>query len=276
MTSSALYVGRVDHRRLRGLTHALRYQVFMLLLDLDEVDGLLRHLKMLRRGRFGLLSFDPRDHGDGSDAPLKVQVEARLAAAGITGGGPVRLLCMPRVLGYGFNPLSIYFCDGADGRLAAIVYEVTSTFGERYSYVIPCDAGEGEVVSQTADKRLHVSPFMDMGLTYRFTVRPPTDSLSVAIRVDDAEGPLLGTGFVGWRRPLSDATLLSAWAGHPLLTWKVIAGIHWEALKLWLKGAVYHPRPAPLAQTVTLGSNVRTRRFVFRRRPAPLEGRQDA
>lgn len=254
MTASALYVGEVDHRRMRGLTHALRYRVFMLLLDLDEVDHLVGRLALLARGRFGVMSFEPRDHGDGSDTPLKAQVEARLAAAGIETGGAVRLLCMPRVLGYGFNPLSLYFCHGAAGQPTAILYEVTNTFGDRHSYLIPCD--DDGVVEQTADKRLHVSPFMDMGLGYRFTVRPPGEALSIAIRVDDAQGPLLATGLVATRRPLTDPALLAAWVGHPFLTWKVIAGIHWEALKLWIKGAGYRRRPQPLAQTVTLGSNV--------------------
>jgi DUF1365 family protein len=271
MTASALYVGQVDHRRMRGLSHALRYRVFMLLLDLDEVDGQLDRLTLLGRGRFGLMTFDPRDHGDGTGTPLKPQIEARLAAAGLEGGGPVRLLCMPRVLGYGFNPLSVYFCHAADGRPSAIVYEVTNTFGDRHSYLIACE--DGGVVEQTADKRLHVSPFMDMGLTYHFTVRPPADGLSIAIRVDDAEGPLLATGFNAKRRPLTDAALLAAWAGHPLLTWKVIAGIHWEALKLWIKGAGYRRRPPALAQTATLGSNVTGRRS---RVPATLEGPQNA
>ena len=252
--ASALYVGEVTHRRLRGLEHALRYRVFMLLLDLDEAPMLLDRLRLLARGRFGLMSFDPRDHGDGSDTPLREQVEARLAEAGIEAGGAVRLLCMPRVLGYGFNPLSVYFCHDPDGALAAILYEVTSTFGDRHSYLIACDADGAEVVRQSANKRLHVSPFLPMGLRYRFTVRPPGPGLQIAIGVDDADGPLLGTAFVGTRRPLTDTALLRAWAGHPLLTWKVIAGIHWEALKLWIKGARYHRRPPAPEAPVTLGA----------------------
>lgn len=260
MTASALYVGEVTHRRLPGVGHTMRYRVFMMLLDLDEADGLVGRLRLLRRGRFGLMSFDPRDHGDGSDTPLKNQVEAKLAEAGIAGGGPIRLLCMPRVLGYGFNPLSVYYCYGADGRLAAILYEVTNTFGDRHSYLIACDAGEGEVVSQTAAKHLHVSPFMDMGLTYRFTIHPPEARLQIAIGVDDGQGPILGTAFAGARRPLADPELLRAWLSHPLLTWKVIGGIHWEALKLWIKGAGYRPRPAAPVHTVTLGSVAPPRR----------------
>lgn len=243
MIASSLYAGTVTHKRLRPRQHALAYRVFMILLDLDEAPKLVGTLRWLSRGRFGLMSFDEADHGDRSGAPLKPQIEARLAAAGIEGGGPIRLLCMPRVLGYGFNPLSLFFCHRPDGRLAAILYEVTNTFHERHTYLIRCDAGEGELVRQAAAKRMYVSPFMDMTLGYRFTVRPPGEAVAVAVAVDDAEGLILSTAFTGKRRPLTDAALLRAWAGHPLLTLKVIAAIHFEALKLFLKGVRFHVRP---------------------------------
>jgi DUF1365 family protein len=252
MIASRLYVGEVTHQRLRAVSHALRYRIFMLLLDLEEVEGLLGRLRLLGRGRFGLMSFDPRDHGDGSNTPLRTQVEARLAQAGIVAQGPVRLLCMPRVLGYGFNPISVYYCHHTDGRLKALLYEVTNTFGDRHSYLIACDAAAGDVVIQTAAKEMHVSPFMEMDLTYRFTVRQPTHTVAIAIRVEDAGGPLLGTAFVGAGHPLSDAALLRAWFAHPLLTWKVIAGIHWEALRLFSKGVGLQSRPPAPAQAVTI------------------------
>ena len=224
MTASALYTGQVTHQRMRGPGHALRYRVFMLLLDLDELDGLQTRLKLAPRRRFGLMSFWPPDYGDGSDTPLKIQVERRLAEAGIEAGGPVRLLTMPRVLGYGFNPLSLYLCHRPDGRLAAILYEVSNTFGQRHSYLIACDADVGEVVRQAADKAFHVSPFMPMDLNYQFTVRGPDAGVQVAVAVHDADGLLLSTAFVGTRGALSDATLFGAWISHPLLTAKVIAG----------------------------------------------------
>ena len=253
MIASALYVGVVSHARLRPRRHALRYRVFMLLLDLDSLEPTRARLRLLARGRFGLVSFRETDHGDGSAIPLKEQIGRLLIGAGIEAGGPVGLLCMPRVLGYGFNPLSLYFCHRADGRLAAIVYEVTNTFGERHSYVIPCETGDGAVVRQTAPKRLYVSPFMDMGLSYRFAVRPPGEAVRVGVDVDDDEGLLLTTSFAGERRPLTDAGLLRAWAAHPLLTLKVIAAIHWEALRLWRKRIGVRRRPAVPASPTTLG-----------------------
>ena len=137
---SGLYTGRVGHTRLRPRRHALSYGVFMLLLDLDEAAELARRLRWFSLGRFNLLSFHARDHGDGSDTPLRVQVERHLAAAGLAAdGGAIRLLCLPRVLGYVFNPLSLYFCYRRSGELAAILYEVSSTFGERHTYLIPAE-----------------------------------------------------------------------------------------------------------------------------------------
>jgi hypothetical protein len=238
---NAIYRGVVTHRRLRPKRHALRYRIFQLLLDLDEAPRL--RSRLFGYDRPALLGFRERDHGDGSATPLKAQVARRLAAAGIAGGGPVRILCMPRVLGYVFNPLSIYFCHRADGALSAIVYEVNNTFGDRHSYVLPVRGGPR--VEQACAKRLHVSPFMDMDLAYDFAVEPPDERLAIGIHVRDAEGLLVTAGFSGARRAFTDAELLKACLAHPLLTLGVIAAIHWEAAKLWLKGMRYRPRAAP-------------------------------
>ena len=172
--ASAIYVGRVGHARTRPRRHALNYAIFMLLLDLDEVAGLAARSRWFSLERFNLLGFHPRDHGDGSDAPLREQVERHLDGAGLSiEGGAIRLLCLPRVLGYVFNPISLYFCHRRDGRLHAILYEVNSTFGERHTYLAPVAADGSAVVRQSADKRLHVSPFMAMELRYTFRVEPP-------------------------------------------------------------------------------------------------------
>jgi len=250
--ASALYSGIVTHRRLRPRAHFLRYRVFMLLLDLDEVEARLPRLRLLRAGRRGLMSFDPRDHGDGSTVPLRQQIAARLAEAGLPADGAVRLLCMPRVLGHGFNPLSVYFCYRACGALGAILYEVSNTFGERHSYLIRAPA-TGEV-RQGAPKRFHVSPFLDMDLVYDFRVTPPGEEVAVCISVLGAEGPMLSAAFTGRRSRLDDQGLLLAWLKHPLLTLKVVAAIHLEALRLWRKGIAYRPRPPAPVAPVTIGT----------------------
>ena len=250
MDESGLYAGVVTHTRFRPRRHALAYRIFMLLIDLDELPALTARLKLFSLGRFNLVGFDPRRHGDGSSAPLKTQVEAHLAAAGLPSGGPVRMLAMPRILGMGFNPLTVYFCHAADGRLSAILYEVNNTFGERHSYLIP--AGDGAVQRQACDKAFYVSPFMDMELAYRFRVRPPGDAVQVLVDVDDAEGHLLATGFAAERRELTDAALFRAWLTHPWMTLGVVAAIHWEALKIWLKGEKIRTRPAKPGWAVTV------------------------
>jgi DUF1365 family protein len=250
MEHSALYTGQVMHRRLRPKGHRLRYRLYSLLLDLDEIDGLDRRLRLFSRGKFNLFSFHDRDHGDGSGTPLKAQVETLLAAAGLPRGGPVRLLAMPRVLGFAFNPLAVWFCHGADGRLSAILYEVNNTFGERHSYLLPVE-GEGRLVRHGVGKRFHVSPFLPMAMDYAFRVLPPGEALAVAITASDPQGPVLAAVHTARARPVSDRALVRAFATHPLLTVKVVGAILWEALKLWGKRVPVFDRPAPPARPVT-------------------------
>lgn len=250
MTASGLYSGVTTHTRVRPRGHRLRYAIFMLLLDLDELPALDARLKLFGKDRFRLTSFSERDHLDGSATPLKAQVEAHMTAAGIPSGGPVRLLCMPRILGGVFNPLSVYFCHRPDGALSAILYEVSNTFGERHSYLIPAQ-GQG-VIEQGAAKVFYVSPFMDMDLRYAFRVRPPGDQVQVLVDVDDAEGRVLATGFVAARQNLTDGALFRAWLSHPLMTVGVVAAIHWEALRIWLKGEKVRQRPAKPGWSVTV------------------------
>jgi DUF1365 family protein len=261
---SALYAGPVSHRRVKPRAHALAYRVFMLLADLDELDELSR-LKRLAVGRgWNLLGFDPARHGDGSGRPLKAQVEALLAGAGLAHGGPVQLLAMPKVLGHAFNPLTVYFCHGADGALSAILYEVNNTFGERHSYLIPApDAG---VIRQGCAKDFYVSPFMDMELAYEFRILRPDAQVLVAVDVRDAEGLVLTTSFAGERRELTDANLLRAWLTHPWMTLGSLAAIHWEALFIWLKGEKVRVRPPKPERAVTV---------VGRATIPPLQGRVD-
>lgn len=258
-TASGLYTGVVTHRRTRPRVHALKYRVFMLLIDLDEAAGLTQRLRWLASGRFGLMSLRLADYGDQSATPLREQVEAALSAAGLEGGGAIQLLTMPRILGYGFNPISLFFCHAPDGRLSAVLYEVHNTFGQRHSYLMPVE-GADRVVRHNVDKAFHVSPFMDMGLTYRFAVTPPNgtpdETAGVAITVEDGDGPMLFTAFSGRRETLTDANLAWAWVSHPLLTFKVIVGIHWEAVKLLLKGLRLKPEPPAPTAPVTVGRPV--------------------
>jgi DUF1365 family protein len=253
--ASALYRGEVAHRRLRPKPHALSYRVFWLLLDLSEIDSCDRRLRLFSHNRFNLLSFHDRDHGDGSGAPLRPLVEGWLRRAGVDiGHGPIRLLTMPRVLGYVFNPISLYYCHHPDGRLAAMVYEVTSTFGVRHAYVIPVperDQAAG-LIRQGAAKALYVSPFMGMEMDYEFRGHAPGDRLDLTITGIDSGGVLISASLAARRRPLADAELLAAVVALPLLTLKVMAAIHWEAFRLLLKGVRPTRQPAPATERVTI------------------------
>lgn len=246
---SAIYTGHVHHRRVRPKAHKLRYQVFSLLIDLDEVPVLSQRLRLLRFDRSGVFSFRESDHGAGKGGDLRRWVDDRLAEAGMSiAGGRVALLTYPRMFGYVFNPLSVFFCYASSGALAAILYEVANTYGERHTYVIPV-AGEAAMVRQSADKVFHVSPFLpDLG-RYRFDILPPDNAVTIAINLADAEGPLLTATFRGERRPLTDRGLLLCLIRYPLMTLKIIAGIHWEALKLWRKGIRFN-RHTPASQQI--------------------------
>ncbi|WP_067065854.1 DUF1365 domain-containing protein [Roseateles chitosanitabidus] len=291
---SALYRGRVMHQRLKPLRHRLSYRVFSMLIDIDELAALDARLRWFSVGRFNLFSFRPTDHGDGqaTDGPgLRAHLEARLREAGLRGGGAIRLLTLPRLLGYAFNPLSVWFCDAPEGGLQAIVYEVNNTFGQRHSYLIPVDdaARDDGPIAQRCDKRLYVSPFLGMDLHYRFRVERPREALSLGISVHEgAAAPGIGHGGLpldaarhrvadadagrrsdpdardaagaavlnarldATRGALTDAALLRLLVAYPLLTLKVIVGIHWEALRLWIKGARLQPRPDAPRQPMTV------------------------
>jgi hypothetical protein len=252
MTESCLYFGNVVHQRLRPLRHALRYRVFSLALDLDEIPALGARLRWFSHNRFNLFSFHDRDHGARDGSAPRPHVESALARAGITlDGGAIRLVCFPRMLGYVFNPLSVYFCHHRDGALLAILYEVRNTFGEMHSYLIPVSSADA-VLRQSCDKEFYVSPFMEMACRYEFRLSVPGERLAVTIRQTDAAGPILHASLEGRRVPLGDRTLLAAFLRYPLMTLKVIAGIHWEAAKLWRKGLRPLPRPAPPRDAVTV------------------------
>ena len=246
MTSqSALYRGRVMHRRLRPKRHRLAYRLAMVLLDLDELDELDRKLRLFSLARWNLYSFCERDHGNRSAEPLRQQIERLLSQAGLSDAAArIALLTMPRLLGFAFNPISLYYCYTSDGALRAVIYEVNNTFGQRHSYLIEVGNHAGPAIHQAAPKRLHVSPFMAMEQSYTFRLIAPGDQLSLAITSRDAHGPLLFALLEGTRQPLNDAALLRTFAAMPLMTFKVVAGIGWEALKLWLKRVPVHRRPA--------------------------------
>ena len=251
--NSCLYLGSVVHNRLRPRRHRLAYRVFSMLIDLDELPALDRDLALFSHNRLNLFAFHDCDHGAADGTSLRVWVEAQLEAAGIAGdGGPIRLLCYPGVLGYVFDPISVYFCHKYNGRLVAILYEVRNTFGQRHSYLIPAPENDASIIRQQCGKEFYVSPFIDMEMTYHFRIRPPGEAVSIGILETDADGPLLSAVFSGQRRPLGNGLLARLFVVFPLLTLKITAGIHWEAFRLWCKGVPLVRRPKPPAHPVSV------------------------
>ena len=242
---AALYVGFVMHARLKPMGHRFSYRVMSLLIDLDRLAVADRLSPLFGVNRAALYSFHEADHGMRDGSSLRAYVQRCAAERGIDlTGGQVLLLCYPRLLGYTFNPLSVYFCYRADGELGLLIYEVRNTFGDIHPYVLPVLSGEisDAGVRQQQDKLFYVSPFIEMAMRYHFRVLPPGERVQMRILETDRAGPLLAATFNGSRRMLNTKELLRAFFALPLVTMKIMSAIHWEALRLWLKGARLVPR----------------------------------
>jgi DUF1365 family protein len=244
--AAALYFGDVMHARLKPMGHRFSYRVMSLLIDLDrlaEADG---KSPLFGVNRAALYSFREADHGKRDGSSLRDYVHRCAAERGIDlTGGRVLLLCYPRLLGFTFNPLSVYFCYSASGELALLIYEVRNTFGGIHPYVLPVRPGEisDAGIRQQQEKLFYVSPFVEMAMRYHFRISPPGEQVKLRILETDRDGPLLSATFNGRRKPLTTAALLRSFFALPLVTLKIVAAIHWEALRLWLKGARLVPRP---------------------------------
>ena len=254
--AAALYFGEVMHARLKPMVHRFSYRVMSLLIDLDRLEAANRQCLLFGVNRAALYSFSEADHGERDGSPLRAYAQRRAVEHGINlTGGRVLLLCYPRLLGYTFNPLSVYFCYRADGALVLMIYEVRNTFGDIHAYVLPVKPGQISIagIRQHHDKLFYVSPFIDMAMRYHFRVSPPADSIKLRILETDRGGPLLAATFNGRRRAMTTPALLRSVFSLPLVTLKIMAAIHWEALRLWLKGARLVPRPN--AATANAASN---------------------
>jgi hypothetical protein len=243
--AASLYFGEVMHARLKPVGHRFTYRVMSLLIDLDRLAAADRQTPLFGVNRTALYSFNEADHGNRDGSPLLAYAQARAMEHGIDlTGGRVLLLCYPRLLGYTFNPLSVYFCHRADGGLALVIYEVRNTLGDIHAYALPVKPGEmsDAGIRQEQDKLFYVSPFVEMAMRYHFRVSPPGESVKLRILETDSKGPLLAATFNGHRRALNTLALLCSFFALPIVTVKIIAAIHWEALRLWLKGVRLVPR----------------------------------
>ena len=233
--NSIIYNGKVIHRRFKPKEHYFKYSVFSLLIDIDELKIIENKIKIFSYNNFNIISFFDKDHGPRDGTSVKEWVIKNLKDIGIENHKiQIKLLCYPRIFGYVFNPLSVFFIYDESSRLIAILYEVKNTFGEQHTYVFKTE--DEKVIINDCSKKFHVSPFIEMECHYYFRVLKPSDKISVIIDQKDKDGKLLYASQDGKAAELNEKNLLTSYISHPLMTFKIIAAIHYEALKLWLKG----------------------------------------
>lgn len=239
----SLYVSRVMHLRMlpaRARKHQFRYTVFRFWLDVDQIGKTLASLRCVGHNRFNLYGFYERDHGPRDGSALRPWVENLLDEQGVANPDRIMLYCLPRVLGYEFNPLAMYCAYDDEGNLSGVVYQVRNTDGDLSPYAVNV---EREGLRHDTEKNFYVSPFIDGEQRYSFTLRPPTNEVSLRIRVDAPEGLTMIATEVGEARALTDAALLKLAFLKPMISFKITLGIYFEALRLRLKGGPFFKHP---------------------------------
>ena len=248
---SFIYTGQVIHKRFKPKEHFFKYKVFSLLIDLSEIHLLDKELKLFSYNKFNILSFHDIDHGPRDGTSLVDWVKNNLKNNNIdTNEIKIKLLCYPRIWGYVFNPLSVFFVYDKNSNLISILYEVKNTFGEQHTYVFRIDK-DNQYFEHTCKKKFHVSPFIEMNCVYYFKILKPENKLSVVINQNDESGKILFASQDGVKKFLNNRNLLTSYLSHPLMSFKIIGAIHFEALKLWLKGIKLVKKKVKIKNNIT-------------------------
>ena len=234
MTSS-IYNGTVIHKRFKPKIHFFKYRVFSLLLDLSELNHLDKNINFFSYNNFNLISFFDKDHGERDGSSLFEWVKKNLVENNINSNNiKIKLLCYPRIFGYVFNPLSVFFVYDHQENLISILYEVKNTFGEQHTYIFKVD--NNNLLQHSCSKKFHVSPFIEMDCNYFFRVLKPAEKISIIIDQYQLDEKILFASQDGRRVDFNTKELLKSYIKHPLMTLKIISAIHFEAFKLWAKG----------------------------------------
>ena len=250
--NSCIYSGFVTHRRFKPKRHFFTYKTFSLLINLREIENLGKKINFFSYNKFNILSFYDKDHGPRDGSSLIDWVKRTLVNAKINiGSGSIKLLCYPRFFGYVFNPLSIFYCYDENSQLKAILYEVKNTFNEQHTYVFPVSQASNLILHK-CDKKFYVSPFIEMKTFYNFRLSKPGRNINVLIKQADKFGNLLIAQQTGKKIKLNSKNLFYQFLKHPLMSFKVIAAIHFEAFRLWIKGVKIVKRKTKIRNNLSI------------------------
>ena len=233
---SCIYSGIINHKRFKPKKHFFSYKTFSLLIDLSELDELHKKIRLFSYNRFNILSFYNLDHGPRDGTSLskwvkKILVKSKINISGVR----IRLFCFPRFFGYVFNPLSVFYCYDKKLNLKAVLYEVKNTFNEQHTYIFR-STKKSNLILHKCNKKFYVSPFIEMKTFYNFRLSKPKKNINILIKQTDKNGPLLIAQQRGKRITLNSQNLFLQFLKHPLMSFKVIMAIHFEAFRLWSKG----------------------------------------
>jgi hypothetical protein len=247
---SSIYNGTVVHKRFKPRIHFFRYKVFSLLIDLSELSTLDKKINFFSYNRFNLISFFDKDHGERDGTSLIEWVKKNLRENNIDAEEiKIKLLCYPRILGYVFNPLSVFYIYNNNEKLISILYEVKNTFGEQHTYIFKIE--NDNLLQHNCEKKFHVSPFIEMNCNYFFRILKPSENISVIIDQYQSNEKILFASQDGKRADLTSAELMKSYLKHPLMTFKIISAIHFEAFKLWTKGIKFIKKKLKIKNNIT-------------------------
>ena len=249
--NSFIYTGNVVHKRFKPKIHHFKYKVFSLLIDLSEIDQLDKNLKIFSYNKFNIISFYNKDHGARDGSSIKNWVVDNLRKNNIdTSNIQIKLLCYPRIFGYVFNPLSVFYIYNDNSNLISILYEVKNTFGEQHTYIFKTNITQN-LIQHMCKKKFHVSPFIEMDCIYFFRLLRPGNKISVIIDQNDQEGKILYASQDGVKSELTNRNLIKSYLKHPLMTFKIILAIHFEAFKIWTKGIKFIKKRIKIKNNIT-------------------------
>ena len=253
MINSNIYNGTVIHKRFKPKEHFFKYSVFSLLIDLSELDYLDKQVRFFSYNKINLISFYDKDHGNRDGTSIIDWVKKNLNQNSISSENvKIKLLCYPRILGYVFNPLSVFYVYNNQDKLIAILYEVKNTFGEQHTYIFKIN-NNNKLLQHNCLKKFHVSPFIEMDCKYFFRTLVPDKKMSVVIdQYDNNDDKLLYASQDGYMADFKSSELLKSYIKHPLMTFKIIIAIHFEAFKLWSKGIKFIKKKLKLKNNITI------------------------